>query len=224
MVALVVDTSTERAIICFINGKEVLLSKELPVGYRSSTFLMPYLAECFQSLSIKPQDLSAIAVGIGPGSYTGIRVGVAVAKTIAMVCKVPLISISGLNALVSDTDGKFLILIDAKVSGGYVRLAERVNSEIKYLSDVMVCSLEQMKSLLEGVNVIVTPNEKIIRSKIEKLFPDLSARWLERGLDFVQLAKLVDQKIQDGDYVEGDLDLLYLKPTQAEAEFSQKFQ
>ena len=205
MVSLIIDTSTERGLVVFAKGKDVLLAKELEIGYRSSTYLMPAISEGFDSLKLKVQDLSSVAVGIGPGSYTGIRVGVSVAKAISFAKNLPLVGFCGLKALVSEIKSHYIALLDAKVSGFYLVKGDVID----------VSSVEGLKDFLYGVDTVVTTNSTIIKPKIEPLFPDL--KWEEKGLNAEKLAFMVQDKLDRKEYVlDGHLELLYLRKTQVE--------
>lgn len=81
-------------------GNHTLLHEEIaPEGLRHGTALFPAIERCLQSAGITPQDLSAIAVSVGPGSYTGIRIGVMAAKAMAYAIGCPLYPVSSLAAL-----------------------------------------------------------------------------------------------------------------------------
>jgi tRNA threonylcarbamoyladenosine biosynthesis protein TsaB len=195
MSTLIIDTSTDRGIVVFAEGETVLLAQELPFGHRSSTYLMPSIKEGFDKLKLKVGDLSSVAVGVGPGSYTGIRVGVAVAKAIAFAKNLPLIGFSGLHALA--VEPKTLALLDAKISGFYFAKDGKIG----------ISSLENIDDLLEGIETVITTNT------IAKL--DMPQE--VKGLDAEKLAVMAQDKLNRGEYtLDGYLELLYLRVTQAE--------
>src|SRR3712207_9180019 len=70
------------------------------------------------------EEIERIAVGIGPGSFTGIRVGMAIAKGLAIGKKIPIVGISGLDALAASVKGKGRIfsLLDARKTRVYYRV------------------------------------------------------------------------------------------------------
>ncbi|NGX62074.1 MAG: tRNA threonylcarbamoyladenosine biosynthesis protein TsaB, partial [Chlamydiae bacterium] len=113
------DTSTERSLVAVADREGVLFVERLPEGLRSSQYLFPAIEAGLQSLSLAPRDLGAVAVTVGPGSFTGVRVGVATAKGIAKGHNLPLIPLSSLEGFVSEREGIFASLIDARMGGAY---------------------------------------------------------------------------------------------------------
>ena len=99
MHTLIIETSTEQGVVAILKDETVLEVSYLPFGYNQSNYLLPHLQSLFQTSGLTPQQIDAIGVGIGPGSYTGIRIGAAAAKTLAYACRKPLIGISSLEAL-----------------------------------------------------------------------------------------------------------------------------
>jgi tRNA threonylcarbamoyladenosine biosynthesis protein TsaB len=82
-------------------AKENILLAELSLQIRKthSEQLMPHISQLLEFASIKPGELSAIAVSIGPGSFTGLRIGLATAKALAYAKQIPLIGVPTLDAL-----------------------------------------------------------------------------------------------------------------------------
>ena len=112
--------------MAFAEGTDLLLTIFLPAGTQSSRTLMSTIEKGCKQLSLNNNFLKALAVGVGPGSYTGIRVGVAAAYGLAFPKEVPLIGFCSLEGYVSDAQGPFASLIDARMGGSYVLLQERV--------------------------------------------------------------------------------------------------
>jgi tRNA threonylcarbamoyladenosine biosynthesis protein TsaB len=99
MLILNIDTATDQASIC--------ISKEgLPIGIRvngeqrdHAAWIQMAISELLKELSLTMQDLQAVAVTEGPGSYTGLRVGMATAKGLCYALEIPLITVSTLKAM-----------------------------------------------------------------------------------------------------------------------------
>lgn len=96
---LSIDTSTESMTVALSRG-DTLLCEILSKAERNhSLYLVPSIHKIMNEAGVKPRDLSAVAVGVGPGSYTGIRIGVTVAKTYAWTHKLALLGVSTLEAI-----------------------------------------------------------------------------------------------------------------------------
>ena len=106
MTALIIDTSTDLAYLAVVKNGQVVQNKTLPGTRQLSKFLLPSVATLWQAWDF-------IAIGIGPGSYTGTRVGATVAKTLAFALKIPLVSFSSemlpdIEAIAKFTYEKFI--------------------------------------------------------------------------------------------------------------------
>lgn len=96
---LAMDTSTAHLTVALLDGSR-LAAEWNAVGERNhSVRLMPAIQELAASAGVKMRDLRAVAVGKGPGSYTGVRIGVTAGKTMAWALGVPLFGVSSLEAL-----------------------------------------------------------------------------------------------------------------------------
>ncbi|TBL78698.1 tRNA (adenosine(37)-N6)-threonylcarbamoyltransferase complex dimerization subunit type 1 TsaB [Paenibacillus thalictri] len=98
-ILLALDTSTADMSVALFRGDELLLESSSHVERNHSMYLIPAIQEMLVTLGLKPADIEAVAAGVGPGSYTGIRIGVTVAKTFAWTRNLPLIGVSSLEAL-----------------------------------------------------------------------------------------------------------------------------
>jgi tRNA threonylcarbamoyladenosine biosynthesis protein TsaB len=98
-VLLALDTSTSSMSAVLFRDGEVLAESNSKAERNHSMYLIPHIQDMLKSLGMRPGQIDAIAAGVGPGSYTGIRIGVTVAKTFAWARKVPLIGVSSLEAM-----------------------------------------------------------------------------------------------------------------------------
>lgn len=210
MQALVLDVSTERGVIAVFNDQEKIFEEQLPYGFQNSHFALPELQKKMDSNLFKLADLNYIGVGVGPGSYTGIRVGAAIAKSLAFVLEIPLIGICTLDALIPNEEGNFAAIIDAKIGGVYLQTGG---------SGPKACSLPEAVGLLKDIPLIVTPNAGQIRPKLEKIFPENRWNWEEVYPRAERLKQTAEEKMKSGTFsMDCKLDLLYMRKTQAEIE------
>jgi tRNA threonylcarbamoyladenosine biosynthesis protein TsaB len=96
---LTLDTSTTRAAVAVatIGGAVHAVITDRTV--RHGRTLIPQIHDMLNQAGLAPADLHLIGVGLGPGSYTGLRIGVAAAKTLAYALKIPLVSFDSLEAI-----------------------------------------------------------------------------------------------------------------------------
>ena len=75
-----IDTATEHASVCISRGKEVLAIQQSADQKNHASFIQPAIQKLLETCNLQPASLHAVAVTAGPGSYTGLRVGLATAK------------------------------------------------------------------------------------------------------------------------------------------------
>jgi tRNA threonylcarbamoyladenosine biosynthesis protein TsaB len=135
---LCLDTSTPTARVAVIDADaQVRFSAEVTAD-RHAGHLMPLCAQALQAVAVAPGDLAGIACGGGPGSFTGLRIGLAAAKGLALPTGVPLYVVSSLEALALDILGAgnntALPCLDAGKGevyvGAYAADAERLVREL----------------------------------------------------------------------------------------------
>jgi tRNA threonylcarbamoyladenosine biosynthesis protein TsaB len=98
-VLLAIDTSTRTVGLAFYDGSSVLNESVWTSNDYHTVELAPAIESAMQKSNITAEQLGALAVAIGPGSFTGLRIGLALAKGLAMVRQLPIIGIPTLDAL-----------------------------------------------------------------------------------------------------------------------------
>jgi tRNA threonylcarbamoyladenosine biosynthesis protein TsaB len=96
---LAIDTSTGSMSVALTRGGELLGELNSKADRNHSLYLVPHIQQVLSSAGLHSREVDAIAVGVGPGSYTGVRIGVTVAKTLAWTHQKALLSVSSLEAL-----------------------------------------------------------------------------------------------------------------------------
>jgi tRNA threonylcarbamoyladenosine biosynthesis protein TsaB len=100
-ILLALDTSTRTAGLALYDGSEVLVEFTWASQDYHTVELAPTIADAIQKARIKYSDLAAMAVARGPGSFTGLRIGFALAKGLALARHIPLVTIPTLDFLAS---------------------------------------------------------------------------------------------------------------------------
>ena len=146
MTVLAFDTSSKALSLAILEDKQVLAETTINIKKNHSITLMPAIDFLMASLDWTPKDLDRIVVAEGPGSYTGLRIAVATAKTLAHTLNIELVGMSSLLALVPrQQEGLLVPLMDARrnnVYAGFYENAKPVMPEA-HLSFAEV--LEQIK-------------------------------------------------------------------------------
>lgn len=105
MKVLGLETTGRRLGACLWEDFRVRAAKSLPESASQSERLMPVLNELFEKVPWGPQDLDAVAVDVGPGRFTGIRLGVSAARTLSFALQKPLVEVTSLEALAASGSG-----------------------------------------------------------------------------------------------------------------------
>jgi tRNA threonylcarbamoyladenosine biosynthesis protein TsaB len=94
-----IDTATDQASVALHDGFRVRMEQSWESPRRHTTELTARLAEAMEALGLGPERLSGVVVAKGPGSFTGLRVGMAMAKGLALAQRIPLVGIPTLDVL-----------------------------------------------------------------------------------------------------------------------------
>lgn len=121
MKVLAFDTSSKALSVAILDGENLLADVTVNIKKNHSINLMPAIDFLMKAVDLKSTDLDRISVAQGPGSYTGLRVAVATAKTLAYTLNIELVGVSSLYALaaVADFDGLVVPVIDARRNNVY---------------------------------------------------------------------------------------------------------
>ena len=140
MLILALETSTDRG-SCALWRDGVVTERVCPPGKSHSETLLPLVRELLQEAGVKVGQLDAIAFGVGPGAFTGLRVACGAAQGLAVASDVPLIPVTSLETMAAMAGGeRVLALLDARMgevySGSYRLTADgyRLDGEIRVLA------------------------------------------------------------------------------------------
>ena len=149
MITLFIDTCTEILNVALVKD-DIILGSSTISSSEHSKYTMPEIEKLFKNNNINPKSVNKIMVTNGPGSFTGIRIGVTIAKTYAWACNINVIPISTLKAYALSYDGfdYYIPMIDAR--RGYV-YAGIYNSKYE---EVMQDSYISIDKLIEKVNAL----------------------------------------------------------------------
>ena len=134
-IILNIETATKNCSVSIAKNGEVLALKELNNGqYSHAEVLHPFIDAILNKASISKKQIDAIAVSKGPGSYTGLRIGVSAAKGLCFAFDKPLISIDTLTSLshsISISDGFIIPMIDARRMEVYCSVFDEKHQQIR---------------------------------------------------------------------------------------------
>ena len=146
MKVLAFDTSSKALSLSILEDKQLLAETTINIKKNHSITLMPAIDFLMANLDLTPKDLDRIVVAKGPGSYTGLRIAVATAKTLAHTLNIELVGMSSLLALVpSQQEGLVVPLMDARRNNVYAGFYENENPVLPEAHLSFAEVLEQVK-------------------------------------------------------------------------------
>lgn len=118
MLTLALSTSGPVASTAIVKDGEVVSFCENKNGLTHSETIMPLCEEALRQQGLSPEDIDAFCVDIGPGSFTGVRIGVCAANAMAAAFNKPVVGVSSLESLIFDKENA-CALIDSRNGNGY---------------------------------------------------------------------------------------------------------
>jgi tRNA threonylcarbamoyladenosine biosynthesis protein TsaB len=190
-----IETSTKNCSVAIAKDGVMIVCREIAeIGYSHAEKLHVFIEEILVETNLKFSDLNAIAVSQGPGSYTGLRIGVSAAKGLCYALDIPLIAVDTLEVLASQItieEGVIVPMIDARRMEVYSAIFDKNHQKIRdtkaeILTEVSFSELNQTvyfvgdssqkaKTLLEKDNFIfsddvIYPSAKQMTKKSYTLF------------------------------------------------------
>ncbi len=212
---LYIDTAGEKAIVAISNDGQILALQENVQANTHASFVHVAIEDAAKTAGIKLKDIDAVVVTMGPGSYTGLRVGLSSAKGIAYALDKPLIGLSTLTLLaqhaskntqlVSNPSTQIFSMIDAKRMEvfGAIYKAEKT---VILNEQPIILTEDYLKELLKNGPVVCVGNGA---SKTKELIQDSNLILLEESYDIQDFIEISFIKWEQKQFE----DLAYSRPS-----------
>ncbi|MFT5258189.1 MAG: tRNA threonylcarbamoyladenosine biosynthesis protein TsaB [Polaribacter sp.] len=153
-IILNIETSTKNCSVSVADTGKIIAIKELNNGnYSHAEVLHPFIENILAQGSVSKDKIDAIAVSKGPGSYTGLRIGVSAAKGLSFALSVPLISIDTLTALsfaISIDKGLIVPMLDARRMEVYSAIFDKQHQKIREIKAEIIDENSFLAALEQG--------------------------------------------------------------------------
>lgn len=204
MISLVIDTCTNNVVIGLLKDKEIIDQKNEINDKSLSTNFAVWVKELLDKNNLQPEDINNIFVAIGPGSFTGIRVGVTFAKVLAWSLNIKVIPFSSLELIASTSDKDVIVpLIDARRDYVFAGVYDK-----------------ELNSLMEDKYILLTDLQDELKKyqKVEYVSLDeFDFRTIKPSVD---IKRVVNRHFLDEGVNPHSLNPNYLKRTEAEEKLS----
>ena len=181
MKTLCMDSSHKHLVIVLIEDNDIKAYAEEQCWKKQSESLFPTLISLMDCCKWKAYDLDQIVITDGPGSYTGVRIAMTVAKVLATRKQIPLYCISSLQLLAGIKE-KVFALMDARSNRAYCAFYENG----KLVKDEMILNLDEIKELLSSYDGCIVGDYGLLED--EDNYPDLAKNFK----DLLPFANVVD--------------------------------
>ncbi|MEM6719133.1 MAG: tRNA (adenosine(37)-N6)-threonylcarbamoyltransferase complex dimerization subunit type 1 TsaB [Bacteroidota bacterium] len=153
-IRLYLETSTTNCSVCLADDEAVLYFKEEnDKNYSHSEKLHVFIKEAYETANISPNDIDAVVVGKGPGSYTGLRIGVSAAKGLCFASDIDLLAIESLEVLahaINITEGVIVPLLDARRMEVYSAVFDANYTQIRETKAEIITEASFSEELAKG--------------------------------------------------------------------------
>ena len=215
MKILAFDTSTKFLSIALLEDTEVVDALHEEAGVKHSEIFIPAIKEMLKKVSWSIEDIELVCVGLGPGSFTGLRIAMGTVKGLAIVLSnkvvgVPTMDAIALSPAAKDKGSRIAPLLDAHKEKVYTCIYDRSGEEVKKTTEYLLTGIDDFLGTLEKEvfffgDGVAKYKEKLDASPLASYA--LSADWYPRAAD---IGKLGFKKFLKGPDDPETIDPLYL--------------
>ena len=232
MKILAIDTSATAASTAICDENKIIGEFFINTKLTHSRTLMPMVESLLANTNLTTTDITAVAVNCGPGSFTGVRIGVAAAKGLAFADDLPCIEVSTLESLaynLQSANGIICSVMDARCSQVYNALFKCDGVKPERLCKDRALSVaelsEELKSYDERI-ILVGDGAELCYNAMKELLPNVELAPISiRFQRASSTAEIAVQKFNDGEVLSAaELMPMYLRLPQAERELKKKME
>lgn len=168
MRTLYIDTSSNYLYTGIVENDELLIELQEKLEQNLSRDALPEIASMFNRINLRPTDIDKIIVVDGPGSFTGIRIGVTIAKVYASSLNKKITAISSLEAMATSFDkaSYYVPIIDARRGFVYIAIYDKNGKEVLFPQHIKLNILEEKLSQLDDYLIITNDEIKLEGIKV----------------------------------------------------------
>lgn len=225
MIVLGLDCASKQSSVCIKKDGKVMYRVVQATATTHSQNLLPMVADALEICGLAPKDVDLYAVTVGPGSFTGLRIGLAVIKGMASANNTPCIGVSSLKSLAVCTElsGTIIPAFDARRNQVYACVTENGNvicddfcEDVHYLEEYVKNSTEAVYFIGDG---------KELCYKTYRDYPNVKPNNIEVPCIAMGACLLAEKEYADnGAGTHFDLTPSYLRLSQAEREMKEKME
>ncbi len=171
MKLLAIDTSTLNLSLAVSSDEKILRYRNYPLGRVLSSAIIPSIKTILKMSDIPLDSLDGFAIGLGPGSFTGLRVGLATVKALAFAMKKPMVGVSSLDVLalsVREDNISVCSICDAKRNLLFACVYEKQGMALKKITQYLLTDIDNLLAKIKKPVVFVGDGISLYKDKLEK--------------------------------------------------------
>jgi len=181
MKILSIDSSVMACSVAIISDEKIYAVKEEHTPSKQAEKLVPMIEELLKEKDLSYDDINLLAVTVGPGSFTGVRIGMSAVKGLSLATDLPILGITSLEtiswqAALSNKDSTLILaVINAMRGQVYHQLFSFTGEYLKEKTEAGICELEDLSSLLKEKNILIATNcaaliSSVLGERNEKIY------------------------------------------------------
>ena len=171
MKILGIDTSSRVLSIAFSQDNNVIVREDCLLDRRHSSFLIPKIQGLLDKAGVSIKEVDGFIVGLGPGSFTGLRIGISAIKGFGIATKKPCVGVPSIDAMAfnADTDEALIVpIIDAKRGQIYSAVYRKVKGRIIKQTGYLLMDVARLMKKIKGPAVFLGDGISLYRQDIER--------------------------------------------------------
>ena len=192
MKILAIDTSSKFLNIALGENDFIVIEESHLLDRQHSALLVPKVKELLEKCNSSIGDIDAFVVGLGPGSFTGLRIGVSSIKGFGIATKKPCIGVASIDALAMNAGGEkatIVPVIDAKRKQVYSAIYKRKNGSISKASGYFLLTVDVLMKKIKGPAVFLGDGIDLYKEKMRRL--DRNAIFLDGEYWYPKASSLI---------------------------------
>jgi len=170
MKLLSIDTSTKNLSLAISDGEKILRYRNVMLNKSLSVSIVPSIKNILAKAGMGLADLEGYAVGLGPGAFTSLRVGLSTIKGLAFATNKPVVGVSSLDVLAMNVkeDGQICVICDARRNMVYACFYEKKDGVLKRKSDYLLTDIVSVLQQIKTETIIIGDGIKVFDEEIQK--------------------------------------------------------
>ncbi len=227
MIILAFDGTAKAASVAVLKDERALAVYTIDNGLTQSELLLPMAENALKLLGLSFDDVELFATSVGPGSFTGVRIGVSLIKGLAFGTNIPCVAVSTLDAIkenISGLKGILVPVMDARRNQVYTAIFSSDENGVKKLTEDMAIPLDTLGDMLKKYDgdpiYLAGDGIDVAKKHLTKMGIKLEETpYLLRNENAYSVGRVALEAFKDGLYVsDKDIAPTYLRMPQAERE------